>query len=817
MTDRFLMKMFKKFHRLIAACAFAIFALVALYDAPASAENPALLKAQAAQSESQKHAVAKRQQREKAAALKASGLSTSEIDDLIATLESQDARDRLIRKLKGLRTVSNGEAAVASSEQSGAADIMSGRTDIITLISERIEVVSAQLVAGASLLVDAPRLLDWAERQYAETDKREIWLHVIWTVLLVITAGIASEFLSRFLLRGARSAIEGQQLPSLIARVPFLLARTVVDIIPIAAFGVAAYIVLSLVDPDQVTRLIAIALINASVVARSIMAAARMLFAPRVSNLRVLDLSDETANYFVIWTRRFANLFVYGYFLAEVALLLGLTVSRHSAITKIIGLLLVLLVTIFILQNRKSVGDAIRGGQEMGSRGLRMMRRRFAEVWHGLAIIYVFALYLAWALEIRGGFEFVFEATLLSLVILVVAKMIMIGSHHAMEVSFGIRQETIDRFPGLAFRANRYFTILHYVINGVVIVLATFAILETWGVNAFDWVGTPIGRRIFGSMISIALVSVLSILFWEMVASVIERYLSRGENGEGGISARARTLLPLLRKASLIIIATIGGFIILSQVGVDIGPLLAGAGVVGLAVGFGSQTLVKDVITGLFILAEDQFAVGDVVRVSDKSGRVEAITIRTIRLRDVAGNVHTIPFSAVTTVENMTKDYSRYVFNVGIAYREDVDEVIQVLRELGAEMQGDEYYGTLINEPLEVLGLDSFGDSAIIIKARFTTKPIKQWEVGREFNRRMKRKFDELGIEIPFPHQTVYFGENKAGGAPPAFVSLADNRGGGHPSVSLADNRGGGQLSDAGPSGGGRVRTDRLDNTPDEN
>ncbi|MEK9645631.1 MAG: mechanosensitive ion channel family protein, partial [Alphaproteobacteria bacterium] len=159
-------------------------------------------------------------------------------------------------------------------------------------------------------------------------------------------------------------------------------------------------------------------------------------------------------------------------------------------------------------------------------------------------------------------------------------------------------------------------------------------------------------------------------------------------------------------------------------------------------------------------------------------------------------------FSAVTTVENMTKDYSRYVFNVGIAYREDVDEVIQVLRELGAEMQADEYYGALINEPLEILGLDSFGDSAIIIKARFTTKPIKQWEVGREFNRRMKRRFDELGIEIPFPHQTVYFGENKAGAAPPAYVSLADNR------------AAGGKKNDAG-SGRGPTRTDRVDNAPE--
>tara|TARA_R110002110_G_scaffold368290_1_gene578093 strand:- start:492 stop:965 length:474 start_codon:yes stop_codon:yes gene_type:complete len=127
-------------------------------------------------------------------------------------------------------------------------------------------------------------------------------------------------------------------------------------------------------------------------------------------------------------------------------------------------------------------------------------------------------------------------------------------------------------------------------------------------------------------------------------------------------------------------------------------------------------------------------------------------------------------------VENMTKDFSRYVFDVGIAYREDVDEVIEVLRALGEEMQADEYYGALINQPIEIMGLQSFDDSAVVVRARLTTKPIKQWEVGREFNRRMKRRFDELGIEIPFPHQTIYFGEDKSGNAPPANVELRDLR-----------------------------------------
>lgn len=752
----------------------AVFLTLAVPAQNAAAQSPAAPTAQVVPGEPQEASGTQGNAGERRSALEAAGLSAAEVDDLIATLESADARERLISRLKGLRAVSDGGASADQAADSADSGGLGSR--IVALLSSRVELISGELVAGADFLLDAPRLFDWGRAQLADPGVREVWLRILWKILLVLAAGALAEWLVRRLLAGPRARIEGQERASLPLRVLLLVARTLLDVMPIVAFGVAAYVALPLVEPSKVTRLVAIALINASVIARAAMVVARLLFAPQVSNLRIFRFADETANYLTVWTRRFANLAVYGYFACQAALLLGLPRGGYAALSKSIGLLLALLVTIFILQNRKPVAETIRGSQTDGSVGLRMLRRRLADVWHVLAIIYVFALYAVWSLEIEGGFEFVFRATALSLVIVAVAKLLMLASHHAMDVGFGIRQETLQRFPGLAHRANRYFAILHYVINIVVIVFAVFAVLEAWGIGAFDWVGTPVGRHVTASAVTIAFVAVLSILLWEMVSSVIERYLSRGENGDFEVGARARTLLPLLRRALLIVISVIAGFIILAELGVNIGPLLAGAGVVGLAVGFGSQTLVKDVITGVFILAEDQFAVGDVVQVGGKAGIVENITIRTIRLRDLSGNVHMIPFSAVDTVENKTKDFSRYVFDIGVAYREDVDEVIEVLRALGAEMQADEYYGPLIRDPLEILGLDSFGDSAIVIRARFTTLPIKQWEVGREFNRRIKRRFDELGIEIPFPHQTVYFGENKGGGAPPAFVQLAADR-----------------------------------------
>jgi small conductance mechanosensitive channel len=233
------------------------------------------------------------------------------------------------------------------------------------------------------------------------------------------------------------------------------------------------------------------------------------------------------------------------------------------------------------------------------------------------------------------------------------------------------------------------------------------------------------------------------------------------DGGDLQRSARIRTLLPLLRKALFIFLSLMVVLISLSEIGVDIAPLLAGAGVIGLAIGFGSQKLVQDVITGVFMLVEDALSVGDVVEVAGTGGVVEDMSIRSIRLRDLSGNVHTIPFSSVGTVTNMTKDYSYYLLDIGVDYRQDPDQVMEVCKSIVDEMREEPAFAYDILEPLDVLGVDQFAESAIIIKARIKTRPIKQWAVGREFNRRMKKRFDELGIEIPYPHRTVYIANEK--------------------------------------------------------
>jgi len=222
---------------------------------------------------------------------------------------------------------------------------------------------------------------------------------------------------------------------------------------------------------------------------------------------------------------------------------------------------------------------------------------------------------------------------------------------------------------------------------------------------------------------------------------------------------RTETLARIVETTFRVVILLAALLMVLKQVGIEIGPLLAGAGIVGLAVGFGAQSLVKDIIGGFFILLENLMNVGDIVEIAGSAGVVESINLRVTVLRDLDGNVHIVPNGEIGVVTNMTREYSQAMVEIGVAYKEDVDEVIRVLEEVADTMRKDGNFATLILDPLEVLGLDSFGDSSVNIKVRLRTLPAKQWVVAREFRKRVKKAFDEKGIEIPFPHRTLYIGE----------------------------------------------------------
>jgi small-conductance mechanosensitive channel len=245
-----------------------------------------------------------------------------------------------------------------------------------------------------------------------------------------------------------------------------------------------------------------------------------------------------------------------------------------------------------------------------------------------------------------------------------------------------------------------------------------------------------------------------------MRSNVMAVMLRRG----GGATAfeleqRADTIANIVSRTVRVAVWTIALVMSLREVGFDVAPILAGAGIVGLAVGFGAQNLVRDVISGLFMLIENQLSVGDVVVINGTGGLVEQVNLRTTVLRALDGTVHVFPNGAITTMSNMTSEFSYYVFDVRVSYREDTDRVAGILRRVGTEVQQDPELGSFMLEPLEVIGVDQFGESVVIVKARVKTLPGKQWSVGREMNRRIKQAFDRAGVETPYPQLNISMGD----------------------------------------------------------
>lgn len=291
-----------------------------------------------------------------------------------------------------------------------------------------------------------------------------------------------------------------------------------------------------------------------------------------------------------------------------------------------------------------------------------------------------------------------------------------------------------------------------------------------------DWLNIDLSSTQYHPYIESTL-SILLILVLAAVALILGRRTIRlfkrivvrnADDAED--QRRVETLSRVFRYFFTILIVAITGMLLLSELGISIAPILGAAGVVGVAVGFGAQSLVKDFFTGFFILLENQVRVGDVVQISDKAGLVEEVTLRHVRLRGYDGSVHFVPNGSIDTVTNMTLEYSYALMDIGVAYREDVDEVFAVMRDTAAGMRRDEVFGMKILEDIDIAGVDDWADSAVMIKCRFKCVPLEQWNVRREFLRRLKAAFDAHGIEIPYPHLTIYPGQAKDGSAPPLHL-----------------------------------------------
>jgi small conductance mechanosensitive channel len=282
-------------------------------------------------------------------------------------------------------------------------------------------------------------------------------------------------------------------------------------------------------------------------------------------------------------------------------------------------------------------------------------------------------------------------------------------------------------------------------------------VIREWA-DLFNWPAlTATGLRVAGALV-VAIIA-------NYALKAVLRSVERSSEKDGIVTAqeqRTRTLLSLLRSMGRVVIWVMTLFMVLGALGLQLGPLLAGAGVVGLAVSFGAQSLVKDVISGLFILMENQFGVGDVVRLEGVSGAVERMTLRVVVLRDVHGVVHIVPNGEIKKVSNLTRGWARVVLDVAVAYKEDPDKVIAVMLDEGRRLYEDPQWRPLMLEEVKVPGIESFGEAGVTIRILAKTLPLKQWDAARELRRRLKLRFDQEGIDLPVPSQTMYWGEGQS-------------------------------------------------------
>jgi small-conductance mechanosensitive channel len=641
-----------------------------------------------------------------------------------------------------------------------------------------------------------PQVWDWAVMMATDPLGQAQLVDTAWRLAVVFAVGLAVEWLVARVLRRPIALLDERALPValekpepdetgearaehgdveppprrkllILARIrllPGIIGRLALELVPVICFAISAHLVAGGPIGDvYLTRLVLLAVIDAYAVSRVIIFIGRRLLSPTHRRQRLLPISDATAAGGLRWVRRLTLVCVYGYAGAEVGLLLGLTGATHDAVLKVVGLVAYVFLIVIVLRNRKAVASLIRPrpGTPAADRtgAAARIRDRIAATWHIVAVFYLVALWLVWAVDIPQGFERLLRFFVVTTVVTIVARLVLTAALGMLDGMLDIDPELDRRYPGLEARMRFYHPLLSGMVRTVVFLVTALLLAEVWGFDGFDWfAASSLGQRMASALLTIGVTVLAAAVAWEAANAAIQRHLAALQReAQAARSARLRTLLPMLRTVLMITILVVVALMILSEIGVNIAPLLAGAGVLGIAIGFGSQKLVQDVITGLFLLLENTMQVGDVVTLGGLTGVVEYLSIRTIRLRAEDGSLHVIPFSAVTTVTNMTRDFSHAVIEAQVSYKDDYDMVVEVLRGIVREMRAEPRWQNEIRDDLEVMGLQRFADSAVVIKCRIRCGPFGRWSVGREFNRRMKLAFDENGIEIPFPHQKMIF------------------------------------------------------------
>lgn len=589
---------------------------------------------------------------------------------------------------------------------------------------------------------------------------QRVW-SVVAQVVMVLAAAHAAFLFGQFL--------AGKSYPKLalkarygggLARTLILLLTTVIDALSVGlGLGVGYFVALVAYGGFEtgVTLQESLAL-NAFFIAGMANVALRFVFAPRRPELRLLPFDDASADY---WYRRLRLYMIwnnYGIFLAVPMANLAVSFVLGNALRVLVILAGMVFLVVLVLRNRTRVRDgAQRYADSLQSSVGQWLVTSLGRLWHIGALGYIIAIFVIWIIRPFDATTIILRATGLSIVTIMAGMALSLIMTRAIRGGLRLPESVNQSLPALQHRLNAFVPRILKIVRSVVFLATVLLILDIWGVlGVVDWLASETGARLIGSYGSAVLVLLVAFSIWLGLMSWVDLRL-QSRRGHV-VTARERTLFQLFRNAATVVIMVMAALLSLSEIGVDIGPLIAGAGVVGLAISFGAQTLVKDIITGAFIQIENAINEGDVVTVAGTTGTVEGITVRSVRIRDLNGTTHLIPFSSVDMVSNFMRGFSYHVALIGVSYDTDITVAKDAMKEAFRRLRETDF-GAKIFDDLEMHGVTNFGASSIDIRARIKTSPGDQWSVGRAYNEFVKQVFDERGIEIPFPQVTYHAGQ----------------------------------------------------------
>jgi small-conductance mechanosensitive channel len=677
-------------------------------------------------------------------------LSPQAIRELVARLSDDQVRALLLAQLDRTATSESPEPQ--------------GHTvGFVGELEDGVGEVRALWQRRAAALPELPSVVPFLLGHLAEGKSTAQLLLTVVAVVAIFGAGIVAELLFKRLTAGMRSRIPDHRVESFTVRLGYLLQRFGWRVLDLLVFGIAVVVAFfALYHGHEATRLTVMTYLLAIVVLRLVADGSRFLLAPYAHDLRLIPFDDHDALRLHRWTVAVAAVGTFGFLTGDLLALLGLDHARLDVFDTMVGVAFVAALIVMIWQARRPVAGLIRGEPAGHGPVAARLLQVLAGTWHLLAIAYVLAIFATYQVREAFGQETAVSVGILSLLLIAAlpladAALCRIGTEY-----FAARRaaEGTERV-GYEAAIERALHVGLWLVGFVIFT-------RLWDIDIYTVTQEGIGDTAAGALFNMVVTVLFAYVGWEIVKAMIDRRIEAegpapvpgeaGGEGEGGGhgASRLRTLLPLARKAIFATLVVMVVMIILSSLGVHIGPLLAGAGVVGLAIGFGAQTLVRDIVSGVFFLLDDAFRVGEYIDIGNVKGTVEKISIRSMQLRHHRGALNTVPFGEISYLTNYSRDWAIMKLEFRVTYDTDVMLVKKIFKQINAELMANPDIAPNLLAPLKSQGVMSMEDSAMIIRAKFTAKPGEQFIIRREVYTRVQKAFEEAGIKFAHRQVTVH-------------------------------------------------------------